>query len=198
MALTAAEFATFESLVNDQTGQRELECRPYLRHAERLLVEKTLQSTVQHMEFRSYAGDSDLILVANVLTDTGTVEPVAFFWELKAPQCFLFEYDNNKHRCRPTKELIKAENQLLHYVEEAAGNESARLRLGVPIRNNIRPGGIIIGTKKSMLRSPDDPKDNHLAETALRLRQTLLYSAQGIRVLLWDRVLDAVRPTTTI
>lgn len=195
MALTTAEFATFEALVRDTTGKRELECRPYLQHAENLLIEQSLRSTVQFHEVRSYAGDADLILAADVMTDTGETERMAFLWELKAPQCYLFEYDDNKHRCRPTPDLVKAENQLLHYVEEAVGNESTRMRLGVMNRTNIRPGGIIIGAKNTMLRTPKDIRDVDKASTALRLRRERLYHAQGIRVLLWDRVLDAVRPT---
>ncbi|MGI3128736.1 hypothetical protein [Nitratireductor sp. PBL-C9] len=198
MALTAEEFAAFEALVIEPTAKRELQCRSYLVHAEHLLIEKTLRSTVQHIEVRSYMGDADLILAADVLNDTGQSERVAFLWELKAPQCHLFEYDDNKHRCRPTLDLVKAENQLLHYVDEAVANENVRNRLGVPLRANIRPGGIIIGTQKSLLRAPKNARDIEKAATALRLRQERFYSAQGIRILLWDRVLDAVRPTSII
>ncbi|WP_284876680.1 Shedu anti-phage system protein SduA domain-containing protein [Brevundimonas sp. MEB006b] len=198
MALTPGEFAVFEALVKEPTVRRELECRPYLVHAEHLLIEKTLRSTVQHYEVRSYAGDADLILAADVLTDTGQSERVAFLWELKAPQCPLFEYDDNKHRCRPSADLIKAENQLLHYVDEAVANENTRARLGVAHRKDIRPGGIIIGTQKSMLRNLRYPRDVEMAATALRVRQERLYHAQGIRILLWDRVLDAVRPVPDI
>ncbi len=198
MVLTAEDFAAFEALVGEPTVKRELQCRSYLIYAEQLLIEKTLRSTVQHLEVRSYAGDADLILAADVLTDTGVSERVAFFWELKAPQCYLFEYDDNQHRCRPTPDLVKAENQLLHYVDEAVANENTRNRLGVRHRANIRPGGIIIGTQKSMLRAPKHPRDVEMATMALRVRQERLYSAQGIRILLWDRVLDAVRPASVI
>lgn len=198
MALSIAEFAAFEALVRDKSSKRELQCRPYLEHAEHLLIEQTLRSTVQFHEVRSYAGDADLILAADVVTDIGEIERMAFLWELKAPQCYLFEYDDNKHRCRPTLDLIKAENQLLHYVEEAVGNENTRLRLGVMNRSNIRPGGIIIGTKDTMLRASNNPRDIDKASTALRLRREQLYDSHGIRVLLWDRVLDEVRPAPVL
>lgn len=191
------EFEAFEALVRDK-GRRELECRPYLKHAERLLVGQDLRSTARFYEVRSYAGDADLIIVADVVTDTLEVEPTAFFWELKAPQCYLFEYDDNKNRCRPTIDLIKAENQLLHYVEEAVGNESTRIRLGVKSSKDIRAGGIIIGTNDTMLYAPKDPRDTYKAAMALRLRRERLYRTQGIRVLVWDRVLDDVRPTRVL
>jgi hypothetical protein len=197
VALTPEQFAAFELLV-DARERRELECRRYLEHAESLLINQTLCSTVQFHEVRSFAGDADVILAADVLNDTGHVERMAFLWELKAPQCYLFEYDENKNRCRPTPDFMKAENQLLHYAEEAFANDATRMRLGVMNRRNVRAGGIIIGTKDKMLQGERDPRDREKAETALRLRREQLYYAQGIRVLLWDRVLDAVRPITVV
>ncbi|UNU44497.1 DUF4263 domain-containing protein [Sphingopyxis sp. YF1] len=197
MALDAAEFAAFEALVRGN-ARRELECRPYLEHAENLLIRQTLLSTVRFIEVRSFAGDADLVVAADVLTDTGDVERVAYFWELKAPQCFLFEYDENKNRCRPTPDFVKAENQLLHYLDEAVGSDSARTRFGVMDRKNIRPGGIIIGSKDRILRSPARASDVELAQSALKMRTDRLYYSQGIRVLHWDRVLDWVRPTNII
>jgi hypothetical protein len=197
MALSPGQFAEFEALIRD-SGRRELECRPYLEHAENLLIRQTIRSAVQFHEVRSFVGDADLILVADVLGDTGQVERMAFLWELKAPQCFLFEYDQNRNRCRPTSDFVKAENQLLHYAEEAFSNDATRIRLGVMSRRNIRAGGIIIGTQETMLQGARDHHDREKADTALRLRQEQLYHAQGIRVLLWDRVLDAVRPMVVI
>lgn len=195
MTLNASEFAAFEILVADTSGKRELECGPFLKHAGNLLIQRSICSAVTHYEIRSHAGDADLILVAEVQNDIGKKEKVAVHWELKAPQCYLFEYDDNKNRCRPTKDLIKAENQLLHYVEESFANDLTRTMLGVQNRSDIRPGGIIIGTKDTMLRSPKCARDVYKAELALRLRSERLYQAQGIRVLLWDRVLDALRPS---
>ncbi len=195
MVMTSEDFGDFEKLVNSG-GRTELKCRPYLQYANNILIEHTLKSAVSHIEIRAYSGDADLAVVADIVTDTGTIERVAYFWELKAPQCYLFEYDDSKRRCRPSPDLVKAENQLLHYVEEAIGSETSRVRLGVMKRNNIRPGGIIIGTQKTMLRKPSDPRDIELASAALALRLNHLYHREGIRVLLWDRILDAVRPTS--
>lgn len=193
MALTQQEFDTFEELIISQY-KKELDCRPYLEHASHLLIQRTLRSSASFIEIRSFVGDADLAVVAEIVNDNGDSETWAYFWELKAPQCYLFEYDANKNRCRPTDDLIKAENQLLHYVDEAVANQNTRKRLGLMDSKNIRPGGIIIGTKERMLRSPVDPKDAQKAATALQLRREQFYQAQQIRVLTWDHVLDQLRP----
>ena len=197
MALTQQEFDTFEKLIVSK-DKKELACRPYLEHATHLLIQRTLRSSASFIEIRSFVGDADLVVVAEIVNDNGDSETLAYFWELKAPQCYLFEYDSNKNRCRPTDDLIKAENQLLHYVDEAMANQNTRKRLGLMDSKNIRPGGIIIGTKERMLRSPVDPKDVQKAATALQLRREQFYQAQQIRVLTWDHVLDQLRPQSIL
>jgi len=197
MGLTQQEFDVFEKLVTSKS-KKELACRPYLEHATHLLIQRTLRSTASFIEIRSFVGDADLVVVAEIVNDNGQPETWAYFWELKAPQCYLFEYDANKNRCRPTADLIKAENQLLHYVDEAVANQNTRKRLGVMDGKNIRPGGIIIGTKERMLRSPVNAKDAQKAATALQLRREQFYQAQQIRVLTWDHVLDQLRPQPVV
>lgn len=197
MALTHQEFLKFEKLVASKSKQ-EIACRPYLVHATHLLIQRTLRSTASFIEIRSFVGDADLAVVAEIVNDNGEPETWAYFWELKAPQCYLFEYDANKNRCRPTADLIKAENQLLHYVDEAVANQNTRKRLGLIDSKNIRPGGIIIGTKQRMLRSPVNPKDTQKAAIALQLRREQFYQAQQIRVLTWDHVLDQLRPQAVL
>ena len=197
MALTQQEFEEFEKLIASQT-KRETACRPYLKHATHLLIRHTLRSVASFVEIRSFVGDADLAVVVEIVNDNGEPETWAYFWELKAPQCYLFEYDDNQNRCRPTPDLIKAENQLLHYVDEAVANQNTRIRLGVMDSKNIRPGGIIIGTKQKMLRSPQNARDVTKASTALQLRRDTFYQAHGIRVITWDHVLDEVRPQVII
>jgi len=198
MALTQKEYEDFQNLVGDNDANHELGCRPYLEHAEHLLVQRTLRSTARFTEIRSYVGDADLVVVAEITNDNGSPETWAYFWELKAPQCFLFEYDDSKNRCRPTADLVKAENQLLHYVDEAVANENTRKRLGVMDSKNIRPGGIIIGTTDTMLRSPRDKNDVTKALAALQLRRERLYRAENIRIVTWDNVLEEVKPSIII
>jgi hypothetical protein len=198
MALTTQEYEDFKTLVGDPKTKHELACRPYLEHAEHLLVRRTLRSTARFTEMRSHVGDADLVVVAEITNDNREPETWAYFWELKAPQCFLFEYDDNRNRCRPTPDLIKAENQLLHYVDEAVANENTRKRLGVMDSKNIRPGGIIIGTTSTMLRAPKDSQDVKKATAALQLRRERLYRAEEIRIVTWDHILEEVKPRTII
>ncbi|QOD62737.1 DUF4263 domain-containing protein [Ochrobactrum sp. MT180101] len=198
MALNTQEYEAFKKLVQDPSIKHELACRPYLEHAEHLLVRRTLRNTARFTEIRSYVGDADLVVVAEITNDNREPETWAYFWELKAPQCFLFEYDDNKNRCRPTPDLIKAENQLLHYVDEAVANENTRKRLGVMDSKNIRPGGIIIGTTSTMLRAAKDRHDVTKATAALQLRRERLYRAEEIRIVTWDHILDEVKPRTVI
>ena len=69
MALTQSEYEAFASLVADQHAKHELQCRPYLEHAEHLLVRRTLRSTARFIEVRSFVGDADLVVVAEVTND---------------------------------------------------------------------------------------------------------------------------------
>lgn len=198
MALSQQEYESFKKLVDDPSAKHELACRPYLEHADHLLVRRPLRNTARFVEIRSYVGDADLVVVAEITNDNREPETWAYFWELKAPQCFLFEYDDNQNRCRPTTDLVKAENQLLHYVDEAVANENTRKRLGVMDSKNIRPGGIIIGTTKTLLRAPRGSNDVSKASAALQLRRERLYRAEDIRVVTWDLVLDEVKPRAVI
>src|SRR5271156_5347163 len=90
----------------------------------------------------------------------------AYVWELKAPQCYLFEEDT-KHRCRPTRAFFQGENQLLHYFHEASRNDRFRERMGIIDGDNIHVGGLVIGTNERMLRGSIELEKVY---TALRIR----------------------------
>ena len=192
MAITAEEFSTFEGLVRG-TAHAELKCQVYLQHALGFLCRGTPVSVAKFEQIRGHTGDADYFVVADIKTDDNETVRRAFVWELKAPQAHLFELDANANRYRPTIEFIKAENQLLHYTEEARGNETIRRRFGVE-RDNIRPGGIIIGTEERLLRSSTDSDEVWKARNSLKMRQKYLYGGDRIRVLVWDVILDLIRP----
>lgn len=116
--------------------------------------------------------------------------------ELKAPQCYLFEFDDNKNRCRPTKEFFKGENQLIHYVYHAVNDDNFRARFNILHTRNIKAGGIIIGRSKDrMIESHGDITASDKARESLSIRSTMLYQSHGIRVFTWDRILEYVQPT---
>jgi hypothetical protein len=189
-----SEYTSFESLVTGDK-QVEIECGNYLHHAANLLIPQTTVSTTYQKEERNYFGSSDFIFAAQVISDQNTEETVAYIWELKAPQCYLLEPDDNANRFRPTKDFIKAENQLIHYVHHAQNDDNFRGRFNVLHTRNIRAGGIIIGRSADrIVHGLTNQSDIKKAYESLQIRQTMLYSSQGIRVFTWDRILAYVKP----
>ena len=67
----------------------------------------------------------------------------------QSPQCYVFEFDN-ENRVRLTKDLISAENQLLHYYEEYKKSETFISEFNITSTDNIHIGGIIIGQKSTV------------------------------------------------
>lgn len=182
LALDGAEFRAFNALVETNDRRTERQCQHYLHYAAGLLLPTTPISLSTVLEERSYFGSADFIISAEILSDTNQVIRAAYIWELKAPQCYLFEEDN-KNRCRATEDFLSAENQLLHYAHQAMGVQTFRSRMNVMHHNNIRIGGIIIGTRNRFMRNSTGSKDLQKAEIALQVRELYLYKNQGIRVL---------------
>jgi hypothetical protein len=120
--LTQEEFDEFKELVYTDTAQTEIECGQFLNFAAAYLIPHTVIELRTEQEHRNYFGSSDYIVTARVLNDQSFEEDFAYIWELKAPQCYLFERDENQNRCRPTKEFVKAENQLLQYLYSAVND----------------------------------------------------------------------------
>lgn len=194
--MSQEEYNEFEQLVMTNDRQTELACGNYLHHALSFLLPQTPIYVSAERENRNYFGSSDFVVSATLRNDRRDDEKYAFIWELKAPQAYLMEPDDNQNRCRPTADLIKAENQLLHYAAQAAGDEMFRRRFDIMHPQNIRPGGIIIGRRSDrMLRGAAADNGIVQARTSLQVRDQYFYQAYNIRVLTWDRILDVVRPS---
>lgn len=195
MAISPQDFADFQALVDTNDRHTERECAKYLHHAAALLVPQTPISTHIAPEDRNYFGSTDLVVTAVLLDDRNQEETVAYLWELKSPQTYLFERDDNNNRCRPTAAFIKAENQLIHYAAHAVADQHFLRRFKLTDHRNIRVGGIIIGRSKDRLLSGStDPYEVDKAKFALSVRENFFYATQRIRILTWDRVLEFVRP----
>lgn len=190
MTLDSAEWQILSALVEESNAHKERECQPFLLHAAGLLLPGSPSQIVGLEEDRNFFGRSDYILAADLLDDTNQSARYAYIFELKSPQCYLFETDN-ANRCRPTDQFMAAENQLLHYYHEAAGNPRFRERVAVMDQDNIRMGGIIIGTQERLTKKGGNIQ---AAKTALRVREKYLYQSHQIRVVTWDRILDYLRP----
>ena len=195
MAIDIKEFSDFEALVRTNAGQTELKCGKYLHHAAALLVPGTPVKIAMGAEDRNFYGSTDFVVSATLLDDQNNEIDCAYIWELKAPQSYLFEFDDNANRCRPTLEFVKAENQLLHYVTQAQSDQLFRQRFGILDYRNIRIGGIIIGRSNDrMLKGASSDADTRKAKFSLSVRENIFYPAFGLRVLTWDRVLTFVKP----
>jgi hypothetical protein len=149
-------------------------------------------------EYRGHSGDSDY-LVACLAHEFPGDSPRVYIWEAKAPQCYLFERET-KNRVCPTKELVKAENQLLHYYDESKGSAQFRDEFKIGREDDVRLGGIIIGTRSRLVKSRNyDPETSMtLALRALRIRSKYFYRENGIRVMGWDYLLDSLNPNPPV
>lgn len=141
-------------------------------------------------EERSRVGDSDFSI--SVKVDNGAFgRRIAYVWEVKAPQCYLFTQDSAANRMQPTNDLYSAENQLLNYVAELAQSDNFKAKFGLDgVADVVKPGGIIIGRKNTILKDESDPSRIRLAEAAYAIRDSFLWSGAGIRVLTWDWVCE--------
>ena len=181
-----------KALIYDESN-KERECREYLEHAADLLFRGPGVDIACDVEYRGHRGDSDYI-VSGRGHESGTDCILAYIWELKAPQCFLFMRDPNSHnRLIPSKDLIQAENQLLNYYDELRGSADFRADLGIVHPSNVYIGGIIIGCDKTKVEGNlDETTKARLFEKALRCRN-FFYKSENIRLMLWNSILDHLR-----
>jgi hypothetical protein len=142
-------------------------------------------------EYITESGRTDIIVIGLRIELDGTEERVAYVWELKAPQVWVFEKETNS-RVRPSDELYSAENQLLQYHSDLAGSETFRTRWNIPRRENIKIGGIIIGRQARFVRCVGDefPRLSAIARTALSAREQAFYKGCGLRLWTWDTILQ--------
>ena len=195
MPISQEEFDLFENYVSEPTQQTELECGNYLHYAAAALLPTTPVSTDTVREDRNFFGSSDFIVTAKIRDGLNHVHNYAYVWEIKAPQCFLFERDDNKNRYRPTKDLVKAENQLIHYAYLAQQDDTFRQRFNIMDRRKIMLGGIVIGRSQDRFaKGVSSPADLLNAKTSFSIREAYFYIPNGIRVFTWDTILAFCKP----
>lgn len=191
MPLTKAEFDQFARFVLEPTRNTERECQRNLHHAQDMLFPVTVTAFEPiRLEQRSYYGDSDFCVCAEVRADGGGTERQLSLWELKSPQSVIMEPDDNANRWRPTKSLIKAETQLLHYLYSAQEDGALQDRFNVK-RENILPGGIVMGRATSWCANSKALQD---ARRSHGIRAKYFYKPYGFRFFTWSRVLEHLRP----
>ncbi|HEX7343533.1 MAG TPA: hypothetical protein VF398_04675 [bacterium] len=173
-----------------EKNRREHECRKYLCQAKHILVpEAVVEFCYLEKEYRTHTGDSDYVISAKVILKTSVERVRAYVWELKAPQCSIFEKDTMA-RLRPSKYLIDAENKLIHYYDELKGSDRSRSDFKVIHPDDIRIGGIIIGKESKWVSGiTDESQARKLKDQTLRIREKYRYDSQEIKIITWDRIL---------
>jgi hypothetical protein len=199
MAKSISDIAADLRRLIDDTKQKELECRLLLQYVPELLTDKTFKQILYiEPEYRGKSGDSDYVISFEIYGEGGVDKKYAYIWELKAPQCYVFEHET-ENRVKPSEDLIKAENQLLHYYDDQQGNDRFRQDFKIITSDDIKFGGIIIGSQKTRIKGGNytPAKIDTLYQAALGIREKYFYRGRGIRLLLWDFVYQYLLRSTT-
>jgi len=174
-----------------RTEQTELQCRKYLVNAQERLVKATpIRFLPQEEEYRGHFGDSDYMVRCVDLDDVGRERNLAYLWEVKAPQCPLFIKDT-RDRAKPSRDLISAENQLLHYYHELNNNPGILKDFKI-LQGDFRFGGIIIGSIKNFVAGKFKYPEAGMRSAfhAFELRKKYFYERSSIELITWDRIVE--------
>lgn len=183
--------------VERQGVYNELECGKLLSQIAPILLSK-LDSTYFHgRELNTSAGRTDFVVIADKYLPGNEIRRVAYVWELKAPQHYLFEVQS-KNRASPCNEFYAAENQLLHYHNSLANDGHFRDRWAILSHDDIKFGGIIIGRDENLVKAGQYGQvlEKRLASQALRIRENAMYKAPNIYIWTWDMVLKLAESMT--
>lgn len=183
-----------EALINETASQRERECHQYLKNVpEVLLRNPSIDVSSVRSGYATPSGISDYIVAALISAEGGYWCRRAYIWELKAPQCYIFEADTS-NRLKPTKELISAENQLLHYYQDCKGMDIFRDEFEITSGDEIYMGGIIIGSDRTKVDAAagfyDEDRKQYLYKKALRVRINNFYNCCNIKLYTWNAILE--------
>lgn len=182
------------SLLIDSENRVELNCGRYLGFVNHVLISGvSIDEEYCVKEYRCHSGSVDYIVSSRMFDDTGVPVSKAYIWELKAPQCYVFELDDNTERVRPTPDLVKAENQLVNYYDEVKNTNSFLEEFNITHPENVKIGGVIIGSPKTYVKQVGEPKKTKLFNRGRRIRERYFYSASNIRLCTWEFVLIAMQ-----
>ena len=196
-------YGQLKSLMKKRTHEED-ECKKLLVNALEMLVHHEPPEEFNRFEpeYAGVHGYTDVVVSCTRSSDTGEPRKHAYIWEAKSPQCYLFEADT-RHRVRPTKELVSAENQLLHYYYSNRGAASFRRHFSIISDIDIHFGGIIIGQQSTLVRNSrkirySEDERYPLYADARDYRNMALWENSGIKLLTWDRVLNVLRPPSEL
>ncbi len=191
--LTEEVCKELKKLIDSTDTQDELECRKYLSYAEEFLFKNdTLKTRLySECELPTNMGITDYV-ISGILGNNPYLYPdciKTYVWEFMAPQCFLFQKDTENRLC-PTKELVKAENQLLNYYHSIKYDITLLERFKT-YPKNVFVGGIIIGSKERLVKGNlETEKKKVLLKDAFDIRSLYFYKETGLLLKTWSDVLD--------
>jgi hypothetical protein len=140
-------------------------------------------------------GRVDLILIADKYHVSGEIIRVAYIWELKAPQLFIFIMES-RNRANPSADLFKAEHQLLLYYNAICDDIAFKTRWNIsPL--DVHLGGIVIGRENKFIdyKSFDPLESKGLAKQAHDIRKCFFYQDR-FSLINWDQVLFILKSLT--
>ncbi|GEO42014.1 hypothetical protein SAE02_61620 [Skermanella aerolata] len=195
---TPESYEDFEKLVYNEDGARtEKQCQPYLLDISETLCHETGEIVRAKREETSRFGFADLVVSSRIETTDGLYRTTAYVWEVKAPQCFLYEPDDHSVRLRPTIDLVKAENQLLHYAWEFNESRSMKDFYGLGLYGKFVPAGVLIGRRDRLVKPrrefPLEEDPGALFEATQNIRDHYLYGPARIHIRTWDWALGVYR-----
>jgi hypothetical protein len=176
-----------QRLIDDTQNNRELECREFLRYTKELLVYPDIPDRFVDVETERIEnlGRSDYLVVADVLR-SGDCYRRAYLWELKAPQCFIYEEDT-RTRLKPSQDFMDAENQLLNYYYGLKENGVFLQQYQISAPSDISLGGIIIGCHRTKVRGNyTEVEKTSCYNIAKRVRDQLYDGKLKVRT--WDEI----------
>lgn len=176
-----------QRLIDDAQNNKELECREFLSYAKELLVLPDIPDCFIDVEMERIEnlGRSDYLIVADVLR-SGDCYRRAYLWELKAPQCFIYEGDT-RTRLKPSQDFIDAENQLLNYYYGLKENGVFLQQYEISAPSDISLGGIIIGCHRTKVGGDyTEAEKTRCYNIAKRVRDQLYDGKLKVRT--WDEI----------
>ena len=189
--MSETNYDKLKKLIEDKKN-RELQCSKYLKFAKDLLIKDTLIDYINiENERRLHLGRSDYVIIAKVVS-FGDSTTRAYLWELKAPQCHIFQIDKG-NKLKPSKYLNDAENKLLYYYHEMRKDGSI-LREEYEISNtsDVRIGGIIIGSENNRVKGDLDEGEKIRRYHIARAVKDYLYGDK-ITLKTWTEVLNQLK-----
>jgi hypothetical protein len=182
----------------DSNVPNEHECRYYLQFTRHILMPWPIINFRRvETERVGNLGRSDYVISGTVYHQTDQCVR-AYIWELKAPQCYLFEEDI-ANRLKPSSELIDAENKLLNYYYENKNNGlfHQQYELTHPGGENVLLGGIIIGCERTKVNSNQTAAEKITKYKTAEIARNFMYGPAGIKIKTWDEVVHQIRISET-